>query len=93
MRTQHWLDWPISIYVAIPASSAASERVFSAAGNVVTKKRNKLRDDTVNALVFSDGSHGLARSSGILLEAGRTSIFFRVAATVGFVSTYASFSV
>ena len=56
-------------YLAIPASSAASERVFLAAGNVVTKKRNKLGDDTVDALVFLDGSHGLAWSSGISQEA------------------------
>ena len=47
-------------HLAIPASSAASERVFSAAGNVVTKKPNKLGDDTVDALVFLDCSHGLA---------------------------------
>ena len=56
-------------YLSIPASSAASERVFLAAGNVVTKKRNKLGDDTVDALVFLDGSHGLAWSSGISQEA------------------------
>ena len=64
-------------YLAIPASSAASERVFLAAGNVVTKKRNKLGDDTVDALVFLDGSHGLAWSSGISQEAlGRKHILF-----------------
>ena len=55
-------------YLAIPASSAASERVFLAAWNV-TKKGNKLGDDTVNALVFLDGSHGLAWSRGISQEA------------------------
>ena len=52
-------------YFAIPTSSAASERVFVAAGNVATKKRNKSGDDTVDALVFFDGSHGLAWSSRI----------------------------
>ena len=56
-------------YLAIPASSAASERVFLAAANVVTKKRNKLGDETVDALVFLDGPHGLAWSSGISQEA------------------------
>ena len=56
-------------YLAIPASSAASERVFSAAGNAVTKKRSKLQDDPVDALVFSDGSHGLIWSTGISQEA------------------------
>ena len=56
-------------YLAIPASSAASERVFLAAANVETKKRNKLGDETVDALVFLDGPHGLAWSSGISQEA------------------------
>ena len=56
-------------YSAIPASSAESECVFLGAWNVVTKKRNKLGDDTVDALlVFFDGSHGLAWSSGISQE-------------------------
>ena len=40
------------MYLGIPALSAASEPVFLAAGNVVTKKRKKLGDDTVDALVF-----------------------------------------
>ncbi|CAM9916125.1 unnamed protein product, partial [Discosporangium mesarthrocarpum] len=30
------------VHLAIPATSATSERVFSAAGNTVTKKRNRL---------------------------------------------------
>ena len=47
-------------YSATPATSAASEHVFSAAGNVVTTKRNKLVYDNVDALVFWDGSHGSA---------------------------------
>ena len=63
-------------YLAIPASSAAPERGFLAAGNVVTKKRDKLGDDTVDALLmFLDGSHGLAcqAESRRRRSAGRTS--------------------
>lgn len=56
-------------YLVIPPSSAASERVFSLAGNIVTKKRNRLGDDTVDALVFLNGSHGLSWSSGISQKA------------------------
>ena len=64
-------------YLSIPAFSAASERVFSATGNVVTKKHNKSGDDTVGALVCLDGSNGLAWSSGISQEAlGRKHILF-----------------
>ena len=81
-------------YLAIPASSAASERVFLVAGNVVTKKRNKLGDDTVDALVFFGRfarigmvKRNLAR--GVRQE-GQVILLFRVAATVGFVSTYTS---
>lgn len=32
-------------------------RVFSQAGNVVTKKRNRLGSDSVDALVFLNGFH------------------------------------
>ena len=65
-------------YLAIPSSSAASERVFLAAGNVVTKNRNMFGDYTVDALlVFLDGSHALAWSSGISQEAlGRKDKYF-----------------
>ena len=38
--------------LAIPASSAKSERVFSTGGNVVTVKRNRLAPKKVEALVL-----------------------------------------
>lgn len=38
--------------LAIPASSAASERVFSAAGNLITEKRNRLGPKSVNNILF-----------------------------------------
>ena len=39
---------------AIPASSAASKRVFPVAGNdIVIKKHNRLGDDSVDDLVFA----------------------------------------
>ncbi|KFY45043.1 hypothetical protein V494_01172 [Pseudogymnoascus sp. VKM F-4513 (FW-928)] len=34
-------------YLAIPASSAASERIFSVGGDIVTKKRNRLLPSTL----------------------------------------------
>jgi hAT family C-terminal dimerisation region len=39
-------------WLAVPASSAASERLFSAAGLVVTKKRTSLKAERVESLVF-----------------------------------------
>ena len=54
------------IYLAIPASSAASESVSSAANAYTVKtSRKQLADDTGDALVFLSGSHGLAWSSGL----------------------------
>ena len=37
--------------LAIPASSTPSERVFSTAGNIITKKRACLSSENVDALV------------------------------------------
>ena len=45
--------------LAIPASSAKSERVFSTGGNVVTKKRNRLAPKKVEKLIITaeNGKH------------------------------------
>ncbi|EFN84807.1 Zinc finger BED domain-containing protein 1, partial [Harpegnathos saltator] len=47
------------IYLAIPASSASSERVFSTAGNIVTAKRNCLSTENVNLLIFLNKNKSL----------------------------------
>jgi len=38
--------------LSIPASSAAAERVFSLAGNIITEKRNRLCPKSVDSLLF-----------------------------------------
>lgn len=38
--------------LSIPASSASSERVFSTAGRILEKRRNRLSDKSVDALLF-----------------------------------------
>ena len=51
------------IYFAIPASSGSSVRVLSTAGNIVTKKRNRLGSEAVN-LVFVRGCHRVGLQMG-----------------------------
>ena len=64
LRWRCWHEFAYSTLVrlaktvlAIPASSAASEGVFSVARNVVSKKRTNLEDDTVDAFVVLHYSH------------------------------------
>ena len=40
------------IFIAHPKIFVESERVLSITGNIVTKTRNQLDEDTVNILVF-----------------------------------------
>ena len=42
-------------YLAIPATLAPSERVFSQGGDVVTKKRNRLTSDSIRMIVCLKG--------------------------------------
>lgn len=41
---------------SIPATSAASERAFSAAGNIITQKRTRLDALTVNNLIVANSN-------------------------------------
>jgi len=38
--------------LSVPASSAASERAFSAAGQTITERRTSLKPDTVDSILF-----------------------------------------
>ena len=39
-------------YLSIPSTSVSSERIFSTAGNLITKKRTALKPELVNKLIF-----------------------------------------
>ncbi|CAN0283615.1 unnamed protein product [Scytosiphon promiscuus] len=46
-------------YLAVQATSAASERLFSEAKLVLTDKRNRLKDDNVEDIVFLHSNRAL----------------------------------
>ena len=56
-------------YLAVPATSAPSERVWSDAGNIVTKKRASLSDANVDTLVFLHGNIEFAKAVAQKLQA------------------------
>ncbi len=39
-------------YLSVPGSSVPSEKVFSAAGNIITNKRASPNDETTSMLIF-----------------------------------------
>jgi uncharacterized protein YbgA (DUF1722 family) len=49
------LDKLFDALKTIQATSVTAERNFSAASNIVTKQRNRLLDENINALVFLKG--------------------------------------
>jgi hAT family C-terminal dimerisation region len=48
-------------YLAIPATSAPFERVFSLAGNICSRRRASLSPDHLDALVFLNANEDLIR--------------------------------
>jgi hypothetical protein len=53
-------------WLAVPATSASSERLFSAAGNIVTKKRNRLLSKKVGDLIFLKLCWKVLKEEGVL---------------------------
>jgi hypothetical protein len=53
-------------WLAVPASSAASERLFSSAGLTVTKKRTRLGTERVATLVFLKTAWPFLQAKGIM---------------------------
>lgn len=44
--------------ICVPATSTPSERVFSTAGNIVTKNRSMLKPENVDKLIFLHSNYG-----------------------------------
>ena len=51
-----------SKYLCIPATSTTSERVFSTAGNIVSKRRSNLSAKYVDMLVFMNKNYDFINS-------------------------------
>jgi hAT family C-terminal dimerisation region len=56
-------------WLAVPASSAASERMFSSAGLTVSKKRTCLKKERVSTLVFLKTAWPALEAQGVLYGA------------------------
>lgn len=56
-------------WLAVPASSAASERMFSSAGLTVSKKRTSLKKERVSTLVFLKTAWPALEAQGVLYGA------------------------
>lgn len=47
-----YLDQLAEKYLCVPASSVASERIFSKTGQIISEKRSRLKSRDVNVIVF-----------------------------------------
>jgi hypothetical protein len=56
------------IYLSIPATSVPAERVFSTAGNTITKKRNRLSPSTAELIIFLHENKAFLEGESTLLE-------------------------
>ena len=61
-------------YLAMPATSASVERLFSVAGQIVTAKRARLHPDTVTLLVFLHEAipGGIEREAAAIIQESLT---------------------
>ena len=63
MHLYSWLGVWVRHVLAIPATSAAPERLFSMTGNVMTKKRSRLTCDNMEDLVYLQ--RGVSTGAGV----------------------------
>ena len=66
---QYPILWRLAeMYLAIPASSAPSERAFSMAGNIITVKRCRMATDTLEDVLFLQSNIGSLDEDNACLE-------------------------